>query len=113
MGNVKSLRPATHTPQLRQERNLSSQPRPQFPSPVGAAYSAPTELEPLFDLGFYKYAAPDGALVCESQRDSNPSAQGLACDAGLPWETVPTNASTPKALHPVRRYVAATLSELS
>ena len=47
--------------------------------------------------------------VQESQRDSNPSAQRLPRKhSGLPWETVSTNSSTLKALHPIRRRAAAT-----
>ena len=44
------------------------------------------------------------------------SAQGsLSVPAGaqrLPWETVPTNSSTLKALHPIRHHLATTPSEL-
>jgi hypothetical protein len=40
------------------------------------AHGHQTELETLFDFGCYNHAAPDGAEN-ESQRDSNPSAQGL------------------------------------
>jgi hypothetical protein len=61
------------------------------------AHGHQTELETLFDFECYKYAAPDGAEN-ESQRDSNPSAQGWrsapAGEERLPWETVPTNLST-------------------
>ena len=54
---------------------------PTFPLRPGSWGHSPhqipllTELETLFDFGCYNYAAPDGAET-ESQRDSNPSAQG-------------------------------------
>jgi hypothetical protein len=52
----------------------------------------------------------------ESQRDSNPSAQGWwsapAGEERLPWETVPTNSPTLKASHQIRRRPDATPSEL-
>jgi hypothetical protein len=48
---------------------------PNSLAPSGRHIPLLTELETLFDFGFYKYAAPDGAEN-ESQRDSNPSAQG-------------------------------------
>jgi len=45
-------------------------PAPQnSPAPSGRHIPLLTELETLFDFGFYKYAAPDGAEN-ESQRDN-------------------------------------------
>ena len=106
---------------LRPERNLCSHPPPHSPAPSGRhipvlAHGHQTELETLFDFEFYNHAAPSGAPVCESQWDSNPSAQGWrSAPAGkerLFWETVPTNSSTLKALHQIHRRPAATPSEL-
>jgi hypothetical protein len=62
---------------LRPERNLCSHPPPRdSPAPSGRHTPLLTELETLFDSGCYKCAGPDGAPVCESQRNSNPSAPG-------------------------------------
>jgi hypothetical protein len=39
---------------------ILSHPMGEEQSPVGAAYSAPTELGLFFDFMFYKYASPTG-----------------------------------------------------
>ena len=76
-------------------------PRARYTAPSGRHIPLLTELETLFDFGRYNYAAPDGALVCESQRDSIHQPRGGA--TRLPWENVPTNSSTLKELHPLCR----------
>lgn len=82
------------------------------PTPSGRHIPLLTELETSFDFGFYKYAAPDGAPVCESQRDENHSAKGCAVGPSgsdrAALGHVPPMFSTLKALHPIRRGAAFT-----
>jgi hypothetical protein len=67
-------------------------PRAKDTTPSGRHIPLLTELETLFDFGCCNYAATDGTEN-ESQRDSNPSAQGWrsapAGEERLPWENVP------------------------
>jgi hypothetical protein len=63
----------------------------------------------LFDFGRYNYAAPNGAEN-ESQRDSNPSAQGSRAATILGNRS--QNSSTLKELNQIHRRTDATPSEL-
>jgi hypothetical protein len=74
------------------------------------AHGHQTELETLFDFGFYNYAAPDGAEN-ESQRNSNPSAQDWRAATTLGNRS--PNSSTLKELNQIHRRTDATPSELS
>jgi hypothetical protein len=79
-----------------------------------------TELETLFDFGCYKYAAPAGAEN-ESQRDSNPSAQGwrfapaARSAAFMPLHlahvSTPKISPTPSPIRPLKRAKARAPSE--
>jgi len=58
--------------------------------------------------GIFIAANPNGIQI-HQPRVGGPRRQG---EERLPWETVPTNSSTLKALHPIRRRPATTPSEL-